>query len=121
MLAGFLLINHHSSGAGGEYKRLRGFGKFKGLRSYELTNASIVLAHQVTQYSYNSSSKQNFLPMLAAYLLVSHHSQGSEGEYKRLRGFGKFKGLRSYELTNASIVLSRQVTQYSYNSSSKRN
>jgi len=59
--------------------------------------------------------------MLAGYLLVCHHSQKAGGEYKRLRGFGKFKGLRSYELTNASIVLSCQVTQYSYNSSSKRN
>ena len=121
MLAGYLLVSHHSQGAGGEYKRLRGFGKFKGLRSYELTNASIVLSHQVTQYSYNSSSKRNYLSMLAGYLLVCHHSQEAGGEYKRLRGFGKFKGLRSYELTNASIVLSHQVTQYSYNSSSKRN
>mgnify|MGYP001733177972 CR=1 FL=1 len=59
--------NHHSEGAEGEYKRLRGFDKFKGLRSYELTNASIITSHQVTQYSYNSSSKRNYLPRLAVF------------------------------------------------------
>ena len=121
MLAGFLLINHHSSGAGGEYKRLRGFGSVKRLRECGLTKSSIVLSRQVTQTLYNPPSKRNLLPMLAGFLLINHHSSGAGGEYKRLRGFGKFKGLRSYELTNASIVLSRQVTQYSYNSSSKRN
>ena len=121
MLSAFLLISHHSQEAGGEYKRLRGFGSVKRLRECGLTKSSIVLSRQVTQTLYNPPSKINLLPMLAGYLLVSHHSQEAGGEYKRLRGFGKFKGLRSYELTNASIVLAHQVTQYSYNSSSKRN
>ena len=121
MLAGFLLINHHSSGAGGEYKRLRGFGSVKRLRECGLTKSSIVLSRQVTQTLYNPPSKRNLLPMLAGFLLINHHSSGAGGEYKRLRGFGSVKRLRECGLTKSSIVLSHQVTQTLHNPPSKRN
>ena len=69
MLAGYLLVSHHSQEAGGEYKRLRGFRSFKRLRECGLTKSSIVLAHQVTQTLYNPPSKSNLLPILVGYFL----------------------------------------------------